>query len=431
MREQALALAAKPAEAVQLADGNVATAMRDAARVVSATYEVPLLAHAPMEPMNCVADGRGGRCVVWAPCQNPAGIRQAVERALGLAGDDVEVHVVRSGGGFGRRFYADYAVEAALLSRAANAPVQVVWTREDDIHFDFYRPSALFSMRAGLDANGALVAWTYHIMNAARGEFLEWEMPKGATVWPAGRGETDRGDFPSGFVANFSLEASRLEPVIPLGQWRAIDNSSSNFAIDCFFDEVAHAAGRDPLEMRLAMLEKPIAMERRSPYDAARMSEVFRLAAAKGDWGKPMPAGHGRGLAGGHNNGAYVAEVAEVEVAADGKVKVNRVVAAVDIGRIVNVSGAEAQVQGAIIYGLSAALFEKITVEDGRVQQGNFNDFPALHMADAPAIEVYFVPSDAAPLGIGEGALPAAAPAVANAVFNATGKRVRVLPING
>jgi isoquinoline 1-oxidoreductase beta subunit len=429
MRDQAIALVGKPADAVQIADGNVAAAMAGAAQVVEAVYEVPLLAHTPMEPMNCVADARGGRCVVWAPCQNPQGLHDAVERALGLAGDDVEVHVTRSGGGFGRRFYADYAVEAALCSRAANAPVQVVWTREDDVRYGFYRPSAVFAMRAGLDAHGALVAWTYHIINAARGEFLEWEMPKGAAVWPAGRGETDRGDFPSGFIPNFSLEASRLPPVIPLGQWRAIDNSSSNFAVDCFFDQVAHAAKRDPLEMRLAMLAKPAALDRRLPYDPARMSAVFQLAAAKGDWGKPMAAGRGRGLAGGHNNGAYVAEVAEVTVSADGKVRVDRIVAAVDIGRVVNVSGAEAQVQGAIIYGLSAALMEKITVEGGRVQQGNFNDFPALRMAEAPAIEVHFVPSDAPPLGIGEGALPAAAPAVCNAIFAASGKRVRVLPI--
>jgi isoquinoline 1-oxidoreductase beta subunit len=429
MRDQALALAGKPADAVQIADGNVAAAMRGAAKVVEAVYEVPLLAHTPMEPMNCVAHVHDGRCTVWAPCQNPEGVHQAVERALGFAGDDVEIHVTRSGGGFGRRFYADYAVEAALLSRAAGAPVQVVWTREDDVRFGFYRPSAVFAMRAGLDANSALVAWTYHIINAARGEFLEWEYPAGATVWPAGRGETDRGDFPSGFLANFSLEASRLAPTIPLGQWRSIDNSSSNFAVDCFFDEVAYAAKRDPLEMRLAMLAKPAALDRRLPYDPARMSAVFQLAAAKGDWGKPMAAGRGRGLAGGHNNGAYVAEVAEVTVDASGKVKVDRIVAAADIGTIVNLSGAEAQVQGAIIYGLSAALMEKITVEDGRVQQGNFNDFPALRMADSPSIEVHFVPSDSPPLGIGEGALPAVAPAVCNAIFNATGKRVRVLPI--
>jgi isoquinoline 1-oxidoreductase beta subunit len=431
VREQALALAAKPAERVLIADGDADAAMRGAARVVEGMYEVPLLAHTPMEPMNCLADARNGQCTVWAPVQNPANAHLALERALGLAGGDITVHVSRSGGGFGRRFYADYVVEAALLSRAANAPVQVVWTREDDVKHGFYRPSALFLLRAGLDAQGSVLAWTHRIINAPRGEFLEWDLPAGATVYPAGMGETDRTDFPCGFLANFRLEASRIPSRIPLGQWRAIDNSSSNFAIDSFFDEVARAAGRDPVEMRLAMLSVPPPLARSLRIDPARMREVIRLAAEKSDWASPMPAGHGRGFSAGFNNGAYVAEVAEVEVAADGAVSVRRIVAAVDCGRVVNVSGAEAQVQGAIVYGLSAALMEKITFEGGSVQQSNFHDFPALRLREMPRIDVHFVPRETPPLGIGEGALPAVAPAVCNAIFAASGRRVRQLPING
>jgi isoquinoline 1-oxidoreductase beta subunit len=428
---QSLALAKGPAERVLIADGNVDVAMSGAARVVEAMYELPLLAHTPMEPMNCLADVREGNCTVWAPVQNPEGTHLALERALAIPGGDITVHVARSGGGFGRRFYSDYAVEAALLSRAAKAPVQVVWTREDDVKHGFYRPSALFAMRAGLDAAGNVVAWNHRIINAPRGDFLEWDLPAGATVYPAGMGETDRSDFPCGFVANFRLEASRVPSRIPLGQWRAIDNSSTNFAVDSFFDEVARAAGRDPLEMRLAILAKPVPLARTLRFDPARLRAVFQLAAAKGDWGAAMPAGHGRGIAGGYNNGTYVAEVAEVEMLADGSTAVRRVVAAVDCGRVVNLSGAESQVQGAIVYGLSAALMEKITVEAGAVQQSNFNDFPALRMRETPRIDVHFVPSDQPPLGLGEGALPAVAPAVANAIFAASGRRVRKLPING
>lgn len=430
-RAEAVTLAAQPPHRVAIAVGDVDVAMQGAAKVVEASYDVPLLAHAPMEPMNCVADARNGRCTVWAPIQNPSGARQALERALGLAPEAITVHPVRSGGGFGRRFYNDFVVEAALLSRAANAPVQVVWTREDDVRCGFYRPANHFAMRAGLDAHGAMTAWSLHFVNAARGEFLEWDLPSGVSVYPAGMGEYDRGDFPNHFIPNFRLQASRLQSRIPLGQWRAIDWSSSAFAIESFFDEVAHAARRDFLEMKLDMLSRPLDPAAKMPLDASRLAAVYRLAAERGDWGKPLPPGRGRGIAGGFNNGAYVAEVAEVTVNAQGTVKVDRVVAAVDSGRIVNRSGAEAQVSGAIVYGLSAALMERITVENGAVQQSNFHDFPALRMAGAPRIEVHFVEGSAPPSGMGEGALPAAAPAVGNAIFAATGVRRRSLPFDG
>ncbi len=430
IREQSLALLAKPADRVILADGNAAEALQRAARTVEAVYELPLLAHTPMEPMNCLADCRDDRCTVWAPIQNPAGAHLAIQRVTKLPPEAITVHVTRSGGGFGRRFYADFVAEAVILSRTAHAPVQAVWTREDDVRFGFYRPSSVQGLKAGLSADGQVVAWTHHVVNAARGEFLEWAVPAQFKKYPAGMGEVDRNDFPSTLLPDFTLQASRIVSRIPLGQWRAVDSSSNFFAIESFFDEVARAAGRDPLEMKLAMLARTAAgIPRRPTYDLARQRAVFQLAAEKGNWGAPLPAGWGRGLAGGYSNGAYVAEVAEVEVL-DNAITVRRVVAAVDCGRVVNRSGAEAQVEGAIIYGLSAALLERITVEGGRVQQSNFHDFPALRQRDTPRIEAHFVPSEDLPLGLGEGALPSVAPAVANAVFAATGRRLRTLPLS-
>ena len=424
-------LVAKPADRIILNDGDVTAAMAGAAKTVDAVYEVSLLAHTPMELMNCVADCRPDRCTVWAPIQNPEGTQQAIEKVTGLAPDRITVHVVRSGGAFGRRFYSDFVAEAVILSRAMRAPVQVVWTREDDVRFGFYRPWAVQSMRAGLSADGSIAAWTHHFINAPRGEFLEWEIPKPYTEYPAGMGEVDRGDFPSVFLPNFRLEATRVKSGIPLGQWRAVDSGATIFAIESFFDEVAHAAGRDFLELKLASLgDRPArGVTRTLPCDPARLRAVYALAAARGDWGKPLPSHWGRGIAGGYNNGTYVAEVAEVEIIDGTTIAVRRIVAAVDCGTVVNRSGAGGQVEGAIIYGLSAALKEKITIVDGAVQQSNFHDFPALRLREVPKLEVHFVPSDGPALGLGEGALPAVAPAVANAIFAATGRRLRSLPL--
>ena len=431
MRAQALALSKEPPQRVARDFGNVDAGMARAAKIVEATYEQPLLSHAQMEPMGCLADVRDGRCTVWAPIQNPSGAHRALERALGLQGDAITVHVVRSGGGFGRRFYADHVVEAALVSRAARAPVLVTWTREDDMRHGFYRPTNWQTLRAGLDAGGNVLAWSHHLVGVARGEFLEWELPKGSTSYPAMMGEYDSGDFPAHYLADFRITASRVPSQIPLGQWRAVDSSTSIFALEAFFDEVARAAGRDPVEMKLAMLAKPVDPADKLPWDPARLSAVLKLAAERGDWGKPVPTGRGRGIACAYANHAYTAEVADVTVGANGAVTVDRVVVAMDAGRIVNRSGAETQASGGVVYGLSAAMLQKITVEKGAVQQGNFSDFPTLRMRDTPRVEVHFIePPGVPPSGIGEGALPCAAPAVTNAIFAATGKRVRTLPIS-
>jgi isoquinoline 1-oxidoreductase beta subunit len=431
MRARAAEVAAGAPKLVRRNDGDVDTALARATRTLEAVYEVPLLAHTPMEPMNCTARIHdGARCEIWAPTQNPQGVRNAAARVTGFAPEDITVHVTRMGGGFGRRFYADFAAEAVYLAKASGRPVQVVWTREDDVRHDFYRPAGYHLLRAGLDAHGQIIAWSQHLVNASRGHYLRWSPGPNQTEL-LDPGELEPYDLPASVVPNVRIGYTALPSRIPRGQWRAVEPSATVFVTQSMLDELAHAADRDPLTFQLSLLEPA----RQLPYygghyDTGRLAAVLRTAAQHSDWGKPLAAGHGRGIAGSYSNGAYVAHVAEVEVAPNGAVHVGRVVTAADCGIVVNPLGARAQVEGAVVYGLSAALLQEITVEGGRVVQSNFHDFPALHLADAPAIEVHFVDSgDDAPHGMGEGALPSIAPAVTNAIFAATGIRVRRLPI--
>ena len=430
MRARAEALATGVPRVVRRNDGHFDEAFAEAAKQLEAVYEVPLLAHAPMEPMNATARLDGRRLEIWAGTQNPQGARRAAALAAGVQPNDVTVHVVRMGGGFGRRFYADYVAEAAYLANASGRPVQVLWTREDEIRHGFYRPAGYHLMRAGLDANGALVAWSQHLVNASRGHYLRWSPGPNQTelVDP---GELEPYDLPASVVPNARIAYTAIQSKIPRGQWRAVEPSATVFVTQSMLDELAHLAGHDPLQFQLALLGPA----RQLPfydghYDTGRLVAVLRLAAERGDWGKPMPAGHGRGIAASYSNGAYVAHVAEVEVAPNGAVRVRRVVTAADCGLVVNPSGAAAQVEGGVIFGLSAALGQEITVEGGRVRQSNFHDYPVLRPSEAPVMEVHFIPStDDVPHGMGEGALPSIAPAVTNAIFAATGKRIRRLPV--
>lgn len=427
MRQEAERLAGQPDRYGTDRGAPFGPAFRAAALRLEAVYHTPLLAHAQMEPMNCVADVRDDRCEVWAPTQMPEYVRVAAERITGLPPEAITVHVPRMGGAFGRRFYADYAAEAIYLSRAARSPVQVVWTREDDLGHGFYRPAGYHVMRAGLNASGGLAAWEHRLFNASRGHYLQWAGEGKLDFDP---GELSVDDYPVALAPAFRFGYSAIQARIPRGQWRAVENSMNVFVIQSFLDEAAQAAGRDPLEYRLELVERATErLGRPSPYDPARMAGVLRLAAGRAGWGPPLPRGRGRGIACCFANHAHVAEVVEVELQGD-RLRVVRVVAAVDAGCVVHPDGALAQVEGSILMGLSAALGEEITVAGGAVEQLNFDRYRLLRIGEAPRVEVHFVRGGDEPRGLGEPCLPPAAPALANAIFAASGRRLRELPLS-
>jgi isoquinoline 1-oxidoreductase beta subunit len=428
LREKMLRLTSEPGTVIR-SDGDFEKAHAAAARKIEAVYEVPFLAHATMEPVNCTAHVRGDSCELWAPTQIPGAAAESVASALGIPRERVKVHVTFIGGGFGRRLIQDYAVEAALISRDAGAPVQVVWSREDDIRHDFYRPAACHVLQAGLDARGQLVSWRHRGSSPSIETFYN-----GTGISAQAAAQVDSLDFPAPFVPNFRLEFAVAESGMPLGYWRSVDSSGNQFALSSFFDEAAHAAGRDPVEFLLSTLGPARKMglgQNRGNLDVARRRRVIELAAEKSGWGKSLPGGAARGIGIGFGWGSFVAQVAEVscDVSA-GSIRIHRVVCAIDCGLAINPLGVEAQMEGAINFGLAATLKSAITLEHGSVQQSNFNDYEVLRMNDAPpVIDVYIVPSSDPPGGCGEPGVPPIAPAVGNAIFAATGKRVRRLPI--
>jgi len=375
---------------------------------------MPFLAHATMEPMNCTAHVRADGVDVWAPTQFQTGAQMVGAQIGGVPPEKVLVHTTYLGGGFGRRFELDFIIEALEASKAAGAPVKVVWSREDDIQHAQYRPANYHVLRAGLDAAGKPLAWTHRIVAPS---IMARLFPQ--TIRNGLDGEAVEGgvDLPYA-VANVHVDYQLTDTGIPVGFWRSVNNSFNSFAVEGFIDELAAAAKQDPYEYRRGLLA-----------NAPRHRGVLELAALKAGWGTPLPAGRGRGIAVYKSFESFAAQVAEVSVSAAGEVRVHRVVCAIDCGLHVNPSTIEAQMQGGIVYGLSAALSGAITIDKGRVVQSNFHNYPVLRLPDMPVVETYIVQNTEAPGGVGEPGTPPIAPAVCNAIFAATGKRIRTLPI--
>jgi isoquinoline 1-oxidoreductase beta subunit len=348
-----------------------------------------------------------------------------ITQMTGLKAEQIEVHIPLLGGGFGRRAMFDFILDAVACSKAVGAPVKVQWTRQDDMRHDGYRPATLHHLEGGLDEKGALVAWRHRFVGPSilESNRMPWGPPEG--------GELSGAADLAYAVPNLEVQWGQADTPVPLWFWRAVAASFNPFVTECFLDELAHEAGKDPLAFRFELMHKaPHKVSHSDTVDPARLKAVLALAAAKADWGKPLPKGWGRGIAA-HpylECGTYVAQVAEVEVKADGTLKVHRVVCAVDCGLVLNPLNVKAQMEGAVAYGLSAALHGEITLEKGRVVQQSFKDYPVVRMADMPRVEVHFVENDHPSGGVGEPGLPPLAPAVANAVFAATGKRLRSMP---
>lgn len=392
-------------------DGDAEQALNSATKVLESIYEVPVLSHAPMEPINFFADVRDGKADLYGPTQVPGKVRTDVAKALGIAEENVTLGMPRQGGGFGRKLRSDNGVEAALISAAAKAPIQMLWTREDDMQGDFYRPNGMYRYRAAIN-NNELSGW-YLIAAALNSN-------KAASA----------DNFPAGALLNYRTDSHGLTSNIQTGPWRAPTHNALAFAEQSFLDEIAHELKKDPVAFRLELLDKaksnPVG---KVNYDIDKFKSVINLVSQMSNWGHNTP-GRFKGFAAYYSFSTYVAEVAEVSFL-NGKLKVHKVYCAVHCGQVVNLSGAETQVQGAIVDGLGHAWFTEITFDKGAVQQKNFNTYKLLRMQDAPPdIEVQFVQTNEAPTGLGEPALPPIAAAVGNAIFAATGKRIRKLPFS-
>jgi isoquinoline 1-oxidoreductase beta subunit len=396
-------------------EGDAASALTGAAQKIEAVYEVPYLAHATMEPINCTADVRADRVEVWAPTQFQTMAQATAAKICGVKPENAFIHTTYLGGGFGRKAGTDFVIEAVETSKALGRPVKVTWSREDDTQHDYYRPASYAKLAGGLDADGWPVAWTTRV---ACSSIMEAWFP----------GSTKNNLDPTSVegvanlpysIPNIQVDYMRTEPGIPVGFWRSVGASQNGFFSECFMDELAAAGKKDPYEFRRRLLDK-----------APRLHGVLELAAQKAGWDKPLPAGRYRGIAVLEAFQSYASQVVEISVDRKARsVKVHRVVCAVDVGRVVNPANVVMQSESAIVYGLSSALYGAITIAHGRVDQTNFNTYPVLRIDAMPVIETYIVPSEEKPTGAGELAVPPLVPALCNAIFAATGKRIRRLPI--
>jgi isoquinoline 1-oxidoreductase beta subunit len=427
---RAAELAAAPPTTPLRSRGDVEAAFKGAAKVIEATYTYPFLTHATLEPQNCTASVQGDRVEIWAPTQAAIFVTQAVSHALNVPPENIIVHHTRAGGGFGRRVPADFAVEAARISREVGAPVKLVWTRADDMRHDYYRPGGYHNFKGGLGADGKLVGLSDHFVTFGAGDH--------ALLWA----DMDGNEYPADLVDTFSYAYSLMPLDAPLGTMRAPRANALAFVFNGFVDELAHAAGKDPVAFNLELLgERRVIPALPSnmgiyappPFDTGRMIDVIKAVAARSGWGAgPLPAGHALGFAHWYAHSGYFAEVVEASVSADGAVTVHKVWVVGDVGSpIVNPLGADQQVTGAVIDGLSQALGQRLTLKDGAVVQGNFNEYRLMRITQAPArIDVQFLQTAHPPTGLGEPALPPVIPALVNAIFAATGKRIRTLPID-
>ena len=420
--------AAKPGKTVRN-DGDADAALASATKKVEATYEFPFAAHATMEPMNCTVHIRPDGAEAWVPTQAPQWAQDIIVGISGLPREKVIVHTTLMGGGFGRRYMGDFVMEAAQIAKVTGKPVQVLWTREDDMQHDFYRPSSYHKMAGAVDAQGNLAAWK-HFQTSTSIDAM-WSKD--------GEAHAENSEFATALfipyaTPNYRVEYTLAKSGVPRAWWRSVEHSTSGFIVECFVDELAVAAGADPYEFRMKLIGDDRKIpdftnpKEGKPLDTARLKGVLKLAVEKSDWGKPLPKGVGRGIAAYYSFESYTAAVADVTVK-NGAVKVLRLCYAVDCGRPINPEGIRAQVESAAIYGLSASLHDAITIKGGRVEQSNFNNYQMPRIADTPKTEVHVVMSKEEPTGIGEPGLPVVTASVCNAIYSLTKKRIRRLPI--